>query len=405
MGGKEIYKSTKQFPTKLMGIGLIKSVLFTMLMGVVVLLSLITKNEGFLIFGLLGVLILNAIVSSIIEHYVTYMFKYGAVHAIATACMTGSVSPTYFNDSVDFIKNSFLKANVYLVVDRMVGRAVRGVTRLVNFVLGFLPDNIKGIVDTFINAYLNYIDECCLAYSICRPTENVGKTSCDGIVLYYQNAKAMLKPAAKVVLRKYLTVGIFYVVGLACLLIPIYGFNYVIAVMVILIGLSIYEPYLNHHILCDLIPDYLSYALHNEPQTDVYSKLQKVNPFRKLQEKQNDSSWDPAPGNSAFTADYVRNMEQSPTIESEVHNETSYQTEQSNVAVNVSSATSNTSQSQVTFNGIPMPTQKPSQEEIYWQQAWNRMSDRQKEMYKNMDDAQRLNWKRQILKSVFNYDM
>ena len=42
MGGKEIYNGTKRFPTKLVEIGLIKSVIFVMLMIFVISVSFVT---------------------------------------------------------------------------------------------------------------------------------------------------------------------------------------------------------------------------------------------------------------------------------------------------------------------------------------------------------------------------
>ena len=182
------------------------------------------------------------------------------------AYTTGQVSPTYFDDSVNYIKGSFVKANVYLVVDRLVNAAVRGVTKLVDFVISFLPDNIKSFVNTFINIYLNYIDECCLAYSMIHSDENIAKSSCDGIVLYYQNAKGMLG---------FVLLFVFPPLG----------------ILAWLVGYSVVTPFLTHRVLCDTMVAYLAYATANEVRNDLYGTLMKVNPFKKLYNKQVDPAF------------------------------------------------------------------------------------------------------------------
>ena len=367
MTSKEIYSQTKKFPRRLLMLN-IACVVGSLLLGAIICgIAMLTKSGGLLFGGFMIALVVYSVSSNIVEHYIGYMFKYGAVHAIATAWATGQVADSYFNDSVEYIKNGFLKANIYMVLDKLIHAAVRGVTKLVNFITGFLPKNIQNFMETFINMYLDYIDECCLAYSMLHADQNVAKSSCDGIVLYYQNGKNMLAPAFKTSIRIVLTKGA--VVLTASLLLAWWP----LALAWCLFGMAIVVPFLNHRVLCNTIVAYLDCVQNCEVQHDLYEKLSKVKAFQKLREKVGDPDYDPAPGNSKEVVRAMKNNTDAPKPVSDV---------------------------------IPEPPQpKVSQEEMMWQQAWNRMSDKQRQMYRDMSEDQRLSWKRQILKSLFNYDM
>lgn len=330
----------------------------------------LTHNGSLYFIGFFITLIVYAFISNIVDHWVGYMFKYGSIHAIMRAYTTGAVSENYFNDSVEYIKSGFIKANVYFVIDKLVNAAVRGVTKLVNFITGFLPDNIKNFIDIFINMYLDCIDECCLAYSMIRADENVAKTSCDGVVLYFQNAKNMLKPAFKTTVRIFLTRAAVTLITLILLFQPL------LALAFCLVAFSVINPFLHHRVLCETITSYLGYALSDNVRTDIYGKLSEVKPFKKLMDKCADPEFEPAPGNPSYAASAARTQA---------------------TAQNIPKPQMNT---------IPEPdVPRMSDEQIMWQQAWEKMSPNQKQMYVNMGPSEQLAWKKQILKALYNYDM
>lgn len=384
MTAKQIYKETKKFPVRLLAINMaivgVSLIWCLLLCG----LGFLFKNNGLMIGGAISTVIIYSVASGIVNHYIAYMFKYGSVYAIMRASVDGKVSPTYFDDSLEYIKNGFIKANLYLVLDKLVSSAVRGVTRLVNGILAFLPNQIKQFIDVFLNMYLNYIDECCLAYSMMHSDENVAKTSCDGVTLYFQNAKGFLAPALKTTLRIVITYFIFTVIGIVLFAIP------PLAVIWILCSWAIISPFLRHRVLCDLITSYLDYAKTAELKVDVYNKLCNVKAFQKLRDKMSDPDFNPAPGNPSYTQEVMNSM--------------------STVSTNNGSADSTVQQA----NPIPIPSSNPippppvnplTQEEMMWQQAWNRMNENQRKTYISMQPAQQQAWKKQILKALFNYDM
>ncbi len=410
MTSKEIYSKTKKFPVRLFLLNMACAVGALILFAVFMVISLLTTSGGLAIGGAVISLFVYAFAKGIVQHYIGYMFKYGAVHAIAMAKLNGSVSDSYFNDSVEYIKNGFLKANAYLVVDKLIHAAVRGVTRLANFILGFLPDNLKNMIDTFLGIYLDYIDECCLAYAMLHPNENVAKSSCDGVVLYYQDAKGLLKPAAMTVLRVTITNFVIAIIGLIFIVFP------PVSMIVWLLLYSIVTPFLEHRILCNTICPYLDYAMTNEVRTDVYAKLQNCRPFQKLVSRMEDPMFDPAPGNEGFDANTMRAAVKNTKTE---YNGDQYEYEQQSAESDSLSSQTNVGQVSTVNqkakprtvevpNPIPIPEppkREPTQEQVLWQKAWERMSAEQKRTYNAMDETRRKAWKVQILKALFNYDL
>lgn len=435
MNAKDIYNGTKKFPRKLLFLNIMCTLVAVVIFAIFLLLALIFKSPTGILPGLFLSMFVYGILSWVVNYYIGYMFKYGAIHAIARAYSTGSVSSTYFDDSVEYIKNGFLKANVYMALDKLINRAVRGVTKMVNFILGFLPDGIKNIVDGFINIYLDYIDECCLAWSMLHPRENIIKTSCDGIVIYYQNAKELLKPAAKTTARVVLTR--FGIVVIGCLLcVSVYTMP--LALVWWLFGFAIVSPFLNHRVLCNTMVAYLDLAYKTEIRIDVYGKLNKVKAFQKLRNKINDPEFNVAPGNENVDSRVMHSASNAFEESQQYGSQTSYTEDIANGAAEVVgsaagvlmgamgtfkdaavkkmdeyNAQKNMQQSapspvQPVVNNVPIPEpeeEKPTQEQLLWQQAWNRMTQEQKNKYNNMGADAQHKWKAQILKALFNYDL
>lgn len=425
MTAKEVYNGTKKFPFRLLVLNMICACVAGAILFVFILVGALVGSTGIWLGGAIAALVVWSVLKSIMQHYVAYMFKYGSVHAIAMAVSTGHISDDYFNESVSYIKDGFLKANAYLVVDKLLNAAVRGVTRLTNFVLGFMPDNIKSMIDVFINTYLDYIDECCLGWSMLHPNENVIKTSCDGVVIYYQNAKNLLAPAFKTTLRIVLTNAAIFILGFFFMFFP------PLTILFWLIAYSIVTPFLNHRVLCNTMVAYLKCAENTVIQNDLYAKLNKCKAFKKMTSKIDDPEFDPAPGNEMYDSASVKNAVK--VSEQEAYERDDYVEEQdivgdtinavknSQVVGSVKSAVAmaagavaqklsdNTESSigrPMVSNEIPEPPRDElTEEQVLWQRAWNKMTPDQKSKYNNMDPTRQRAWKAQILKALFNYDL
>lgn len=141
-----------------------------------------------------------------IERYVLYMVKLGHVSVIVELLRTGEAPKekgmvAYGKDQVT---KNFGAANVAFVVDNMVRGAVRQVQRWIARIgnmFSFIPGskNIIGIINAIMSVSLNYIDEAIMSYIFLKKreeqTESVWKSASDGVVLYAQSWKGIIKSA------------------------------------------------------------------------------------------------------------------------------------------------------------------------------------------------------------------
>ncbi|MCZ2257423.1 hypothetical protein [Sporosarcina sp. G11-34] len=149
-----------------------------------------------------------------LERYVMYMVKVGHISVVVKLLKNGSIPEgkgqiAYGKDQV---KKNFGSANVAFVVDKAIHGAVRQIQRWIlrvgeffNFVPG--AKNIIGILNTVMSVSLNYIDEAVVSYIILRKNEEreetVWKSASDGVVLYAQSWKGIIKTAAGAVVFIY----------------------------------------------------------------------------------------------------------------------------------------------------------------------------------------------------------
>lgn len=142
-----------------------------------------------------------------VERYVLYMVKLGHVSVIVELLRTGNIPEgkglvAYGKDQV---KESFGSSNVAFVLDKMVYAAVKQIQRWVMRIgelFSFLPgsNTVISIVNSIMSVSLNYIDEAIMSYIFLRKTEirdvNVWKEASDGVILYAQSWKGIIKSAA-----------------------------------------------------------------------------------------------------------------------------------------------------------------------------------------------------------------
>ncbi len=182
---------------------------------------------GFLVFKMFGessiavIIIMIATIGGIfgllrfIERYVLYMVKMGHIAVIVELLRTGEIPQgkgmiAYGKDTV---KENFGASNVAFVVDKMVYAAVRQIQRWImrvgNF-FSFIPGskNIISIINAIMSVSLNYIDEAIMSYVFLQKSkqkdETVWKSASDGVVLYAQSWKGVLKTATGSVVFIYL---------------------------------------------------------------------------------------------------------------------------------------------------------------------------------------------------------
>jgi len=180
-------------------------------LGIVIGIGLLLANmfgESSFAFILVMIIALGVVFGGLrfVERYVLYMVKMGHVAAIVELLQTGKIPEgkgmvAYGKEKVT---ENFGASNVAFVLDKMVKAAVRQIQRWImriGNIFSFIPGskNIIGIINAIMSVSLNYIDEAIMSYIFLRKSEKqeetVWKSASDGVVLYAQSWKGIIKAA------------------------------------------------------------------------------------------------------------------------------------------------------------------------------------------------------------------
>lgn len=170
------------------------------------LVNLFGESSGAFIFVILLAFLFVYGGLRFLERYVLYLVKIGHVAVIVELLRTGKIPEgkgmvAYGKQQVT---DNFGASNVAFLVDSMVHGAVRQIQRWImriGNVFSFIPgsQNIIGIINTIMSVALNYIDEAVMSYVFLQKSkekdETVWKSASDGVVLYAQSWKGLLKAA------------------------------------------------------------------------------------------------------------------------------------------------------------------------------------------------------------------
>ena len=144
---------------------------------------------------------LTAIVLYFLRQYLLYLVK--AAHiAVLVEILDGRSVPagqSQLGYGAAFVKNHFAEVSVLFGVDLVVKAILRSLFRLINLFTMFLPIPLFGslvrVGEAVVRTSLTYVDEVILAYLIRTRTTNPWATAKDGVILYAQNYRHMLKNA------------------------------------------------------------------------------------------------------------------------------------------------------------------------------------------------------------------
>lgn len=214
-------------------------------------------------------------------HYFGYMIKAGHIYIIAKASATGTFPKNQLEAAKRAVTGRFGTANVYFAVDKLVSGAVKQLQRTVDNVTGFLGNipglqSIGGLVKFYLEIALGYVDECCLGYAFLTPKDNAFKSAANGVALYFQNWKRLLKDAAKtagivILVIAVVTLVCFLVLGL---LFKAFGWSGNVAFFLSLgIGFAVKYAFLDSWILVSMMSSYFDSVRDTELPYDLYDKL------------------------------------------------------------------------------------------------------------------------------------
>jgi AcrR family transcriptional regulator len=140
------------------------------------------------------------------QRYLLYLIRAGHVYAM-TRYLTSKEAPrgSAYAYCQRVITQNFKTVNAGALMDALVEGAVKQIMRWLNraeSLFSFIPgaDKLFGLVNMVLSTLGNYIDEAVLSYVFLQEREpNKWRAAADGVVLYAQSWKSMLKGAAKVV--------------------------------------------------------------------------------------------------------------------------------------------------------------------------------------------------------------
>ncbi|MBQ1192811.1 MAG: hypothetical protein IIX45_01665 [Lachnospiraceae bacterium] len=286
MKASQIYAKTMKFVWLKLGIGALITGISLVLLAIVVGISLLANSgELLLVLGLIWYILTYGIFRAVM-HYMGYLIKAAHIAVVAEAVTTGVIPENMVQVGKDMVKSRFATSNVYIVLDKLVGGAVKQLQKTVGSVgsmLGDIPGigSIVNILQMFIGIALGYIDECCLGYTFYKKDEKAFKAGCDGVVIYFQNTKHLLKSAVGTTA---IVIGLSFVAWLIPFIIfgLIFGaigvpFAWLFASLIaIIIAVAIKSAFIDSYMMVKTMVSYMSVAPSTQITFDIYDKLCKL---------------------------------------------------------------------------------------------------------------------------------
>lgn len=287
----QIYGKTLKFVWLKLGLGAVITVASVLLLALFLGISALMDNPAvmaILFFVWLG---LTCGIYRLAMHYVGYLIKAAHIAVISQAVTTGTIPENMFEVGKDMVKERFGATNVYFVIDGLVSGAVKQLQNIVgkiDKIFGNIPgvSAIVSFVQLFIGIALGYIDECCLGYTFYKKEDGAFKASCDGVAVYFQNAKHLLKSAlvtTLIVMGATLLAWLvpFLVIGAICSLLDVSW--WISALISIMIAAMLKAAFVDSFMMVKTMVAYMEVAPSTEITVDIYGKLCKISSkFKKL---------------------------------------------------------------------------------------------------------------------------
>lgn len=290
MKPSEIYRRTMTFVWLKLAIGAVGVLATGVSGGLFALIGSIFSGYAATLFGVFGLAVGLAIWYAI-GHYFGYMIKAGHVAVVAHALSTGTLPENQTEWAKQVVKSRFATANVYYVLNSLVDGAVSQLRKAVNLV-GELLKSVPGMgfaksfADTLVGVVLGNVDECCLGWCFIHPELGSFHASCDGVSIYFQNAKHLLKSGLKIA---GIVVGLTVAAAIPVILLSYALFHetktaFAIALLVgLMLVMALKTAFLNSYAMIRMMASYLEVAPNTVLSFDLYEKLCGLSAkFRKL---------------------------------------------------------------------------------------------------------------------------
>lgn len=285
MKAGDVYRRTMQFCWLKLLVGIAHIVVAGILFAILAGLSVLFKSQGVSVIMFIIWLSLLGVINFIFKHYLGYLLKAGHVAVIACSFRDGQTPEDPFRTGVRMVKQRFATTNVYFVIDKLVAGAVKQLQnafgKLTNM-LGGVPgiDAINKLGKMFIDISLGYVDECCLGYTFYNDKQNVYKSAADGVVIYAQNWKTLLKSAAVTMFVVLLAIVVVTIVAMLFfgVIFRLTGFTtegsgIVGFVLGLLTAFSVKYAFIDTWIMVKMMSSYMAVAPTTQITFDLYGKM------------------------------------------------------------------------------------------------------------------------------------
>jgi hypothetical protein len=279
----EIFKKTMPFCWAKLLLGLVTVVasviVFAILMGIAFLFR--SAEVGFIFFFVW--LFVTLLIDFVIRHYIGFLIKAGHIAVITEAVVSGRVPDNQVAYGKQKVKERFATSNVYFAVIKLVKAAVKQLQRQferVGNTLGRLVPGMNAVVSLgklFIGIALGYIGECCLGYTFLKKEQGAFRSAADGVVIYAQNWKKLLKDAA---VTTAIVIGLVVLSTLVAFLfsglifVQLIGWNWFVAfVIACFIAVVIKTAFIDSYIMIKMMVSYMEEAPKTVITFDLYGKL------------------------------------------------------------------------------------------------------------------------------------
>lgn len=280
---KDVYFKTMIFVWLKLALGGAMFLVSLILLAICLGLGSLGSGNGMIIAFFIWLLLVCAMYG-LVNRYVGYMLKAGHVAMVTTAVTTGTLPENQLQAATALIKERFVTANVYFVVDRLVSGAVsqlqRGLQKI-DDLLGKIPgvSLIVSFAQLFVQIALGYVDECCLGYTFLHKEQSAFKSAADGVVIYFQNWKKLMKDAAIMTL---IVMGVSFLSWLLPFLLftaifAAFGIHWVFALIIgVIISAVIKSAFIDSWMMVKMMVSYMEVAPTTQITFDLYDKLCKL---------------------------------------------------------------------------------------------------------------------------------
>lgn len=294
MSAKEIFSGTLAFCWLNLALGmaavLISAFLFVVLvLGFGALLGV--GSGGWMLFVWL---VLTGAARYALVRYLGRRLQAGYVGVIAVAYQTGTLPGDPVEAGKNLVMQRFGTFNGYVAVDRLVSGSIwqlQRVLRKTANLLDFAPRNesLARALELFLNAYIGYVKNCCLGLTFLMGYQSAYKSAADGVAIYWQNAKRLLKNAVKtaaaaVGLTAACCLAFFLLLRLPLRLMELSGsWSFAAFVLALLAAWAVKNALIDSWVLVKTMPVYLESASKTPLSYDLYGKLCSLSPrFQEL---------------------------------------------------------------------------------------------------------------------------